>query len=286
MTGWPAKAKRGVKKKPVRRVLIANRGEIALRAARACRRLGLESVAVHSTADANSPHVWAADHAVCIGPPPASASYLHAPALIETASALKCDAVYPGYGFLSEKSDFAAKCRPAGLIFIGPSEESIACMGDKVAARRMAASLGVPIVPGSEGAFTDAAQAATAAQEIGFPLLLKASGGGGGRGMRIIERAEDFAPLFEQASAEANASFGNPDLYLERFFREVHHVEIQVFGDTHGNYVHLWERDCSVQRRHQKLVEEAPSPVLDEQSRREMAEAALALIRALKYVTL
>jgi acetyl-CoA carboxylase biotin carboxylase subunit len=157
-------------------------------------------------------------------------------------------------------------------------------MGDKVAARRMAASLGLPIVPGSEAGFTAAAEAATAAQKIGFPLLLKASGGGGGRGMRIVEQAKDFAFLFEQASAEANASFGDPNLYLERFFREVHHVEIQVFGDAHGNYVHLWERDCSVQRRHQKLVEEAPSPVLDEQTRHEMAEAALALIRALKYV--
>ena len=279
-----SKGPNGRKEKPVRRVLIANRGEIALRAARACRRLGLESVAVHSTADANSPHVWAADYAVCIGPPPASASYLHAPALLETASALKCDAVYPGYGFLSEKSDFAAKCRAAGLTFIGPSEETIACMGDKVAARQMAASLGVPIVPGSEAGFTAAAEAATAAQKIGFPLLLKASGGGGGRGMRIVEQVQDFASLFEQASAEANASFGDPNLYLERFFREVHHVEIQVFGDTHGNYVHLWERDCSVQRRHQKLVEEAPSPVLDERTRREMAEAALGLIRALKYV--
>src|SRR6266481_1060997 len=231
-----------------------------------------------------APPVWAADHAVCIGPPPASASYLHAPALIETASALKCDAVYPGYGFLSEKSDFAAKCRAAGLTFIGPSEETIACMGDKVAARQMAASLGAPIVPGSEAGFTDAAEAATAAQKIGFPLLLKASGGGGGRGMRIVERAQDFASLYEQASAEANASFGDPNLYLERFFREVHHVEIQVFGDAHGNYVHLWERDCSVQRRHQKLVEEAPSPVLDQRTRHEMAEAALALVRALKYV--
>src|SRR5215831_1062613 len=279
-----SKGPNGRQEKPVRRVLIANRGEIALRAARACRQLGLESVAVHSTADANSPHVWAADHAVCIGPPPASASYLHAPALIETASAFKCDAVYPGYGFLSEKSDFAAKCRAAGLTFIGPSEETIACMGDKVAARRMAASLGLPIVPGSEAGFTDAAEATTAAQKIGFPLLLKASGGGGGRGMRIVERAQDFACLFEQASAEANASFGDPNLYLERFFREVHHVEIQVFGDAHGNYVHLWERDCSVQRRHQKLVEEAPSPVLDQATRRQMADAATTLIRALKYV--
>ena len=265
----------------MRRVLIATRGEIALRAVRACRRLGLQSVAVHSSSDGNSPHVCAADHAVCIGPPPPPASYLNAAALIETAIALKCDAIYPGYGFLSERSDFAAKCSEAGLTFVGPNEETIACMGDKVAARRTAASQGVPIVPGSERGFTDAAEAVSARQEIGFPLLLKANGGGG-RGIRIAERPQDFA--FEQASAEAWGAFGRRDIYLERFFPEVHHVEIQVFGDIHGNYVHIWERDCSVQRRHQKLVEEAPSPVLDHATRRDMADAAVALIRALKYV--
>ena len=267
----------------MRRVLIANRGEIALRAVRACRALGLESVAVYSSADRNSPHIWAADHAVCIGPASASASYLCIPALIDAAVALRCDAIYPGYGFLSEKSEFAAKCRSAGLTFIGPSEEAIACMGDKVAGRRMATAVGLPVVAGSERGFSDAAEAAAHVQEIGFPLLLKASGGGGGRGMRIVEHAAEFAPQFDQATAEARAAFGQPEIYLERFFPEVHHVEVQVFGDGHGHYLHLWERDCSVQRRHQKLIEEAPSPVLDQAARRDMADAATTLIRALKY---
>ena len=267
----------------MKRVLIANRGEIALRAARACRRLGLETVAVHSTADVSSPHIWAADRAVCIGPPPASASYLMADALLEVARGTGCDAIYPGYGFLSEKSGFAAQCTEAGLTFVGPGAEAIALMGDKVAARRTAADLGVPVVPGTTTGFIKAADAQEFAQEIGFPLLLKASGGGGGRGMRVVSRPEEFAPQFDQATAEAAAAFGQPEIYLERFFAKVHHIEIQVFGDRHGGAVHLWERDCSVQRRHQKLVEEAPSPVLRPATRREMAEAALALVRSLKY---
>jgi acetyl-CoA carboxylase biotin carboxylase subunit len=267
----------------VKCVLIANRGEIALRAIRACRRLGLETVAVHSTADANSPHIWAADQAVCIGPPPPKASYLMADALLEVALRTGCDAVYPGYGFLSEKSEFAAACAAAGLTFVGPSAEAIALMGDKVAARRTAAALGIPVVPGSASGFTRAEDAEPHAAEIGFPLLLKASGGGGGRGMRIVTQPAEFAALFAQATAEAEAAFGQPEIYLERFFPAVHHIEIQVFGDRHGGAVHLWERDCSVQRRHQKLVEEAPSPVLPPETRREMAEAALTLVRGLKY---
>lgn len=267
----------------MKRVLIANRGEIALRAARACRGLGLETVAVYSSADANSPHLWAADRPVCIGPPPPKASYLKGDALIEVAQGLRCDAIYPGYGFLSEKSDFAAACENAGLTFVGPSAETIALMGDKVAARRTAASLGVPVVPGSEGGFVIAAEAEGAAREIGFPLLLKASGGGGGRGMRIASGPEDFISRFEQATAEAEAAFGHPEIYLERFFTEVRHIEIQVFGDRYGQCVQLWERDCSVQRRHQKLIEEAPSPVLKPQVRRDMADAALTLVRALRY---
>ena len=267
----------------MRRVFIANRGEIALRAVRACRLLGLQSVAVHSTADANSPHVWAADHAVCIGPPPSESSYLCASALINAAVLLQCDAIYPGYGFLSENSEFASQCRSADLTFVGPSEEVIASMGDKAASRRTAAAHGLPVAPGSERSFTDAAEAAVVAHQVGFPLLLKASGGGGGRGIRIVEGPNQFGPLFEQASAEANAAFGQPDIYLERFFPEVHHIEVQVFGDSRGNYVHLWERDCSVQRRHQKLLEEAPSPVLDEATRSAIADAALALVRALHY---
>ncbi|HVZ53055.1 MAG TPA: acetyl-CoA carboxylase biotin carboxylase subunit [Pseudolabrys sp.] len=268
----------------MRRVLIANRGEIALRAVRACRRLGLESLAVYSSADANSPHRWAADHAVCIGAPPPKASYLNAPALLETARASQCDAIYPGYGFLAENSAFAARCAEEGLTFIGPDSECIARMGDKVAARQAAAAIGIPVVPGTEDGFTSASAAEAVARAIGFPLLLKASGGGGGRGMRVVNRAEDFRAQFEQASAEAQAAFGNPEVYCERFFPQVRHIEIQVFGDSHGNYVHLGERDCSVQRRHQKLVEEAPSPVLDPVTRRRMAEAAVALVEALGYV--
>jgi len=268
----------------MRRVLVANRGEIALRAIRACRQLGHESLAVFSSADANSPHRWAADHAICIGPPPASASYLNAAALLETAIAMKCDAVYPGYGFLAENSAFAERCCEAGLIFIGPDGECIARMGDKVAARQAAAAIGIPVVPGSKQGFTSHEPADAAAGDLGFPLLLKASGGGGGRGMRVVTRAEDFAALFEQASTEAKAAFGNAEIYLERFFPQVRHIEIQVFGDRHGNHAHLGERDCSVQRRHQKLVEESPSPALDQATRTRMAEAAVALIKSLNYV--
>jgi len=267
----------------MKRVLVANRGEIALRAVRAARKVGLETVAACSEADRNSPHVWAADRSVCIGPAPASLSYLNGSALIEAARGTGCDAIYPGYGFLSEKSAFAAACREEGLTFIGPSPEAIGTMGDKVEARRTAERNGVPVVPGSEQGFTDAQAAAPVAGKIGYPLLLKASGGGGGRGMRVAAGPHEFAALFAQASAEAASAFGNPEIYLERFFSRVRHIEIQVFGDSHGNAIHLWERDCSIQRRHQKLVEEAPSPVLDASVRKQMAEAATALIRNIKY---
>jgi acetyl-CoA carboxylase, biotin carboxylase subunit len=267
----------------MKRILVANRGEIALRAVRAARKLGLETVAVCSDADRNSPHVWAADRNICIGPAPAALSYLNGAALIEAARGTGCDAIYPGYGFLSEKSAFAAACRDEGLTFIGPTPEAIGMMGDKVEARQTAERNGIPVVPGSEQGFTDAETAARVASGIGFPLLLKASGGGGGRGMRVASGPEQFAALFAQASAEAAAAFSNPEIYLERFFSRVRHIEIQVFGDRHGNAIHLWERDCSIQRRHQKLVEEAPSPVLDAATRKEMAEAATALIRNIKY---
>jgi acetyl-CoA carboxylase biotin carboxylase subunit len=267
----------------MQRVLVANRGEIALRAIRACRQLGHQSLAVFSSADANSPHRWAADYAICIGPPSATASYLNVPALLETATAMKCDAVYPGYGFLAENREFVVRCNEAGLNFIGPDSDCISRMGDKVAARRTAAAVGIPVVPGSEQGFTVAEPASAAANDLGFPLLLKASGGGGGRGMRVVTGPESFTAQFEQASAEAKAAFRNPEIYLERFFPQVRHIEIQVFGDQHGNHVHLGERDCSVQRRHQKLVEESPSPVLDQITRARMAEAAVALIKALNY---
>ena len=267
----------------MKRVLVANRGEIALRAVRAARKLGLETVAAFSEADRNSPHVWAADRGVCIGPAPAALSYLNGAALIEAARGTGSDTIYPGYGFLSEKSAFAAACREDGITFIGPSPETIGMMGDKVEARRTAERNGLPVVPGSEQGFTDALGAQGVASEIGYPLLLKASGGGGGRGMRVVAEPGQFAALFAQASAEAAAAFGNPEIYLERFFDRVRHIEIQVFGDRHGNAVHLWERDCSIQRRHQKLVEEAPSPVLDPSTRKQMAEAAAALVRNINY---
>lgn len=267
----------------MKRVLIANRGEIALRAVRACRKAGLESVAVYSQADAASTHVWAADHAVCIGPAAATSSYLLADLQLEVARATMCDAVYPGYGFLSERESFATACQEAGLIFVGPSPEVIATMGDKAAARRTAQSLGVPVVPGSQEGYFSSKDALPVALEIGFPLLLKASAGGGGRGMRVARDASDFKSLFDQASAEAQSAFGNGEIYLERFFENVRHIEVQVFSDRHGNHRHLWERDCSVQRRHQKLVEEAPSPVITPSVRRAMTEAAVTIIESINY---
>jgi acetyl-CoA carboxylase biotin carboxylase subunit len=223
----------------VRRVLVANRGEIAFRAIRVCRQLGLESVAVYSSADANSCHRWAADHAICIGPPPPKSSYLNAGALIEIAGALKCDAIYPGYGFLAENHAFAERSKQAGLTFIGPDSDCIARMGDKVAARQAAAAAGIPVVPGSDQGYTTAAPAKAASAAIGFPLLLKASGGGGGRGMRIVDHAEDFVAQFEQASAEALAAFGNAEVYLERFFPRVRSVgaSVSMFRARAGNPV-------------------------------------------------
>jgi acetyl-CoA carboxylase, biotin carboxylase subunit len=267
----------------VKRVLIANRGEIALRAVRGCRKLGLESVAVYSVADRNSPHVWAADRSVCIGPAASAASYLNAGALIEAARGTGCDAVYPGYGFLSENSEFAAACCKEDLAFVGPRPELIAVMGDKQEARRTAERHGVPVVPGSKAPFADGTAAERAADELGYPLLVKASAGGGGRGMRVVEHPEQFRSSLTQASAEATAAFGRSEVYLEKFFPRVRHIEVQVLGDRRGNAVHLWERDCSIQRRYQKLVEEAPSPVLGPKVRQDMAEAALSLVRAMRY---
>lgn len=267
----------------MKKVLIANRGEIALRAVRACRKAGMESVAVYSQADAASPHVWAADQAVCIGPASASSSYLISGLLIEVAKKTGCDAVYPGYGFLSERETFARECVEAGLIFVGPSAEIIATMGDKAAARRTAKRLGIPVVPGTEQGFTSAKDASAFMDEVGFPMLLKASAGGGGRGMRVVRDQASFKSMFEQASAEALSAFGNGEVYMERFFEKVRHIEVQVFSDKHGNHRHLFERDCSVQRRHQKLVEEAPSPVVKPAARKAMTDAALAIIEGINY---
>jgi len=268
----------------LRRVLIANRGEIALRAVRAARALGLETVAVYSDADAASPHVWAANHAYRIGPGPSSKSYLNVPGLLHLAKAAGCDAVYPGYGFLSERAEFAAACAEEKLVFVGPTPEVIRIMGDKAEAKATAVRLGVPVVPGSVGAFTDAKAAEAEAGKIGFPLLLKARAGGGGRGMRVAQSPEGFAALFDQAAREAEAAFGDGAIYLERFFPAVRHIEVQVFGDAHGTVRALGERDCTIQRRHQKLVEEGPSPALSAATRARILAAAEKLAKGVGYL--
>lgn len=269
----------------MKRVLVANRGEIAFRIVRACRKVGVESVAVYSEADRHSPHVWAADNAVCIGPPPSSESYLSIERLLLAATASGADAVHPGYGFLAENAAFARACRDANLIYIGPRPESIELMGDKVRARQVAAEAGVRVVPGTEDGFTAAelAEALEAMEEIGFPLLLKAAAGGGGRGMRVVRTPDAFESNFKQASREAEAAFGDGTVYLERYFDKVRHIEVQVLSDRHGRHRHLGERDCTIQRRHQKLIEESPSPVLTETQRAEVCEMAVALAQRLDY---
>jgi acetyl-CoA carboxylase, biotin carboxylase subunit len=268
----------------INRVLIANRGEIALRAIKAARVLGIETVAVYSTADRASAHALAADQSICIGPPPSLKSYLDVEALLHVAKATGCQAVYPGYGFLSERAEFARRCAEEELVFVGPPADVIRSMGDKAEARRTAGRLGLPLVPGSDAAYSDLQNAAKAADQIGYPLMLKARAGGGGRGMRIARDAASFAPLFEEATREAQAAFGDGAIYLERFFEAVRHIEVQVFGDAHGTVRHLGERDCTVQRRHQKLIEEGPSPVLSEKVRKEICEAAETLARGIAYV--
>jgi acetyl-CoA carboxylase biotin carboxylase subunit len=264
-------------------VLIANRGEIALRAIRVCRAIGLETVAVYSSADADSPHVRAADRAVCLGPPPSAESYLAIPSILHVAIETGCDAVYPGYGFLAENAAFAEACAENGIKFIGPSAEAIRTMGDKARAREMAKSFGVPVVPGTDGVFTDAGEAAKAAKDIEFPMLLKARSGGGGRGMRVAEDMDGFFEAFAQAAREAEAAFGDGAIYLERFFPKVRHIEIQVLGDGQGNSMQFDERDCSIQRRHQKLVEESPSPVVDETLRARLLEVSGRLTQGIAY---
>ena len=270
--------------RPIRRLLIANRGEIALRIQRACREMGIETVQVYSEADRRSRPVRQADHAVCIGPPQSAASYLRGDLIVQAARLARADAIHPGYGFLSEKPDFAEACAKAGITFVGPSADVIALMGEKSMARRMAVEAGVPVTPGSPGTVEDAAHAQREAQRIGFPVLLKAAAGGGGRGMRVVHQAQDLPSQYEAASREALAAFGDGRMYVERFLPRVRHIEIQVISDGR-TVLHLGERDCSVQRRNQKLLEESPSPVLDPAVRERMTQAAVAVCRHVGYTS-
>ena len=267
-----------------RKILIANRGEIALRIIWACRELGIKTVAIHSTADADSLHVKFADEDVCIGPPPNVDSYLNISAVIAAAEITDAEAIHPGYGFLAESAQFADVCKDCGLTFIGPESEIIRRMGDKAEARRTVMEAGVPVIPGSDGIVDDVDRARELATDIGYPVLLKATAGGGGKGMRIVHEPDELERQFDAARREAGAAFGVPDLYMEKYLLEPRHIEFQVLGDTYGNLVHLFERECSIQRRHQKLVEECPSTALDPELRARMASAALQASGAVNYV--
>ena len=266
------------------KVLIANRGEIALRVIRACRELGIQTVAVYSEADRESLHVRFADDDVCIGPPPARESYLNIPRLIAAAEITGADAIHPGYGFLAENAEFAETCRASNITFIGPTPEQIRVMGDKAAARKSMADVGVPIIPGTPGPVEDPDAALGFAREIGFPVIIKAAAGGGGKGMRVATDPDDFARAFQLARSEALSAFGNGDVYIEKYLDRPRHIEFQILGDRHGNTIHLGERDCSVQRRHQKLIEEAPSPGMTPELRARMGEAAVRGAKAIDYV--
>ena len=267
-----------------RKVLIANRGEIALRIVRACHELGVQTVAVYSEADRESLHVRFSDEDVCIGGASAADSYLNIPRIVAAAEITGAEAIHPGYGFLAENADFAQICARSGLVFIGPTPEQIRSMGDKAMGRRQMAEAGIPIIPGSESIINDAEEARVAAERIGFPVMIKASAGGGGKGMRVAEDSESFIGLFKAAQMEAEAAFGDCGIYLERCVQRPRHVEIQIFGDRHGRVTHLGERECSIQRRHQKLVEEAPSPVLTPELRDAMGEAAVQAAQSISYV--
>ena len=266
-----------------RKILIANRGEVALRIHRACREMGIQTVAVHSTADRDAMHVRLADESVCIGPPPAGRSYLNVPAIVSAAVIADADAIHPGYGFLSEDAAFAAIVEEHGLAFIGPAPEHIAMMGDKVAAKKAMAEHGVSGVPGSDGPVEDDAGAAALAGEIGYPVLVKAAGGGGGRGMKVAETEAELRPAFAMARAEAMAAFRNDKVYIEKFLERPRHIEVQVLADGAGRVVHLGERDCSLQRRHQKILEEAGSPALDAGERAEIGRIACSAIEKMGY---
>ncbi len=265
------------------KILIANRGEIALRILRACREMGIRTVAVHSTADAEAMHVRLADESVCIGPPPSSESYLNKAAIVSAAFVTNADAIHPGYGFLSENADFAEMIEDHGLTFIGPTPEHIRVMGDKVAAKIVAKESGIPVVLGSEGAVTSPEDARKIGKEIGYPVLIKASAGGGGRGMKVADSDATVMDAFKVASAEAKAAFGNGEVYMEKYLSNPRHIEIQVLADSHGNVIHLGERDCSLQRNHQKVLEECPSPALNANERQTIGETVCKAMRKLKY---
>ncbi len=265
------------------KILIANRGEIALRIQRACKELGIAMVAVHSTADADAMHVRLADESVCIGPPPARDSYLNIPALLTACEITGADAVHPGYGFLSENAKFAEILEEHKITFIGPTSEHIRIMGDKIEAKETAKKLGIPVVPGSDGAIRTDAEAFKVAETIGFPLLVKAASGGGGRGMKVAKTAADLSEALSTARAEAKAAFGDDAVYLERYLSKPRHIEIQVLGDGRGNAVHIGERDCSLQRRHQKIFEEAPSPALNAAQRQKIGETVARAMRKISY---
>ena len=266
-----------------KKVLVANRGEIALRVIRACKELGIATVAVHSTADAESLHVRFADEAICIGPPQSRQSYLNARAVLAAADVTGADALHPGYGFLSENAEFAEMVVKMGMRFIGPRPEMIRLMGNKVLAREAMEKAGLPLLPGARGVLPDAAEAERIAEGIGYPVILKAAAGGGGRGMKICRERSQLRQLFETASNEAQAAFGDGSMYLERYVEQPRHIELQIVADEHGNVLHLGERECSVQRRHQKLIEESPSPAVTPELRREMGEVAVKAMREVGY---
>jgi len=269
----------------MKKVLVANRGEIAVRIIRACHDLGLQTVAVYSKADAEALHVLHADEAICIGEAPALQSYLKIPNILSACEITGADAIHPGYGFLSENANFASICESCGMTFIGPSPKTIALLGDKSRAKAIAKSVRCPVIPGTDGVVDNVDLALKEAKKIGFPVFIKASAGGGGKGIRIAYDSEDFARKFASARAEAEVSFGNPDIYLEKMIVNPRHIEIQILGDKYGNYIHLGERDCTIQRRRQKLIEETPSPILTPNLRKKMGEAAVNIAKAAKYHT-
>ena len=265
------------------RVLIANRGEVALRIIRACHELGVEAVVVYSQADKDAQYIKFADRAICIGAAAPAKSYLNIPAIISAAEIADVDAIHPGYGFLAENAHFAEICAECGIEFIGPSAKSMSMLGDKVQARKLAKSAGVPVVPGSEGAITDEKEAIKLANEIGYPIIIKASAGGGGRGMRVVHNDLSFKNAYNSARAEALSAFGNGEVYLEKFIVKPRHVEVQVMADKYGKVLHFYERDCSLQRRHQKLIEESPCPIIDAKTREKLCNSAIKVIKAAGY---